>query len=253
MEPEQESPSRGGNSPLDRRDATARLSDYLMRQRGVSSDEADRRADEIVGILGGGVGLAALAPVGALATNWWLFALRGLLAILFGILALAQPHAALAVFVLVFGVWAFIDGISALALALTGWRSWQLVLAGLVGIAVGLFTFFRPGITAMGLYAAIAAWSIARGILEIVVAVELRRRVQRELWLALGGVASILFGVLMILLPEAGVLALAWLIGAYALLFGILMFGLALRLRRIVHEPPREATRPLAGQTPQPA
>jgi uncharacterized membrane protein HdeD (DUF308 family) len=189
--------------------------------------------------------------VGALVGNWWLFALRGVLAVIFGVLALVQPLAALAALVLVFGVWAFIDGINALALAVTGWRSWQLVLGGLVGIAVGLFTFFRPGITALGLYAAVAAWSIARGILEIAVAVELRKHVRGELWLVAAGIASILFGVLMIVLPVAGVLALAWLIGIYALMFGVLMIALALRLRQHGQAPRREE-RPLAPPTMQP-
>jgi uncharacterized membrane protein HdeD (DUF308 family) len=152
----------------------------------------------------------------------------------------------------VFGVWAFIDGIDALALALSGWRSWQLVLVGLVGIAVGMLTFFRPGITAIGLYAAVATWAIARGILEIVVAIELRKRIQGELWLVLSAVASIVFGVLMIVLPVAGALALAWLVGVYALVFGAIMLALSFRLRRWHH---RVERRPHAMHlpTPQPA
>lgn len=186
----------------------------------------------------------------AMASNWWLLALRGALAIIFGILTLVEPIAALTAIVFVFGVWAFIDGINALAVSITGWRSWQLLLGGLVGIAVGLFTFFRPGITAVGLYAAVAAWAIARGILEIAVAIELRKEIEGELWLVLAGIASIVFGVLMILLPVAGVLAIAWLIGVYALLFGCLMVALSLRVRRILHEHPRV---PTIGATPQPA
>jgi uncharacterized membrane protein HdeD (DUF308 family) len=240
-----------GGEPIDQGAARARLSAYLKRETGASADESDRRADEIVTLLRGGAA-TLLAPVGALASNWWLFTLRGVLAIIFGILTLVQPLAALTVFVLVFGVWAFIDGISALALAVTGWRSWQLVLAGLVGIAVGLFTFFRPEITALGLYAAVAAWSIARGILEIVVAIELRKRIKGELWLVLGGLASITFGVLMVVLPVAGVLALAWLIGVYALVFGVMMVALSLRLRQRLHEPAR-VERPAGTPTVQPA
>lgn len=250
MENEQRCASCGGVT-LDQEAATARLSDYLRRDRGTSPEEARRRADEIVTLLGGGAAMA-LAPIGALAAHWWLFALRGVLAIVFGVLALVQPLAALAAFVLVFGVWAFIDGIDALALALSGWRSWQLVLAGLVGVAAGLFTFFRPGITAFALYAAVAAWAIARGILEIVVAIELRKQIRGEFWLVAAGIASVLFGVLMIVLPVAGVLALAWLIGVYALSFGILMVGLAMRLRQRHRRAEREPTR-IGMPTIQPA
>lgn len=251
MEGEQKCTSCGGVT-VDQRDAKARLSAYLMREDAVSAPDAERRADDIVTLIGAGAGALTLAPIGALATNWWLFALRGVLAVVFGILALVQPVAALAALVLVFGVWAFIDGIDALALAVTGWRSWQLIVVGLVGIGVGIFTFVRPGITAIALYAAVAAWSIARGILEIAVAIELRKRIEGEVWLIIAGVASIVFGVLMIVLPIAGVLALAWLIGVYALLFGGVMIALSLRLRRVAHPAPRTTRKPLVSPTIQP-
>jgi uncharacterized membrane protein HdeD (DUF308 family) len=224
---------------VDRRTASARLHDWFKREAHTTDDEADRRADEVVTLLGGG-GLLALAPIEALTSNWWIFLVRGLLALVFGVLALVEPVAALTALVIVFGVWAFIDGISALALAVTGWRSWQLAFAGIVGIGVGLLTFFRPGITAIGLYAAVSAWAIARGILEIVVAVEMRKRVGGEGWLVAAGVSSLLFGVLMIVLPVAGVLALAWLIGIYALAFGIMMLVLSLRLRQLRRPSRRE-------------
>ena len=230
MDHEEKCPSCGGVT-LDERAASARLSSYLRRETGASSEEADRRAQEMLTTLGGGIGSLALRPIGAMASNWWLIALEGVLAIIFGVLTLVEPAAALAAVVLIFGVWAFIDGISALALALTGWRSWQLFILGLVGIAAGIFTFYRPGITAFALYAIIAGWAIARGILEIVVAIELRKHIKGELWLVLAGVASLLFGVLMIILPVAGALALAWLLGVYALVFGVIMLLLSFRLR----------------------
>jgi uncharacterized membrane protein HdeD (DUF308 family) len=251
VQSEDKCPSCGGVS-LDRRGASARLSDYFRRETGASSEDADRRAGDVMSLLGRGAGLLTLAPVAALSENWWLFTLRGILAILFGVLTLVQPVAALTAVVLVFGAWAFIDGISALALGISGWRSWQLVLAGLVGIAVGVYTFYRPEITATVLYAAVAAWSIARGILEIVVAIELRKQIKGELWLVLAGLTSILFGALMIVLPVAGVLALAWLIGVYALAFGSIMLVLSVRLRRLKkHVVPEK--RPLGVPTTQPA
>lgn len=247
---EQKCPSCGAVT-LDEKAASARLSSYLQQETGAPAADADRRAEEMVTLLGHG-GARMLAPIGALLSHWWLFLVRGLLAIVFGVLALVEPAAALAALVLVFGVWAFIDGIDALALALSGWRSWQLVLAGLVGIAVGLFTFFRPGLTAVGLYAAVAAWAIARGILEIVVAVELRKRIRGEFWMIAAGLASIVFGVLMIVLPVAGLLALAWLIGVYALCFGVLMIALSVRLRQWQRGGERRE-RPLGMPTIQPA
>jgi uncharacterized membrane protein HdeD (DUF308 family) len=170
---------------------------------------------------------------GGLVDNWWMFAVRGVLALIFGVLALLHPLAALMAIVFVFGVWALVDGVSALTLAFAGPRSWQLALVGVLGIATGAITFFWPGLTALGLYAAVAVWSIVRGVLEIALAVELRRIIRGELWLILGGLTSILFGALLIALPLAGVLALAWLVGVYAIAFGIIMCALALRLRRL--------------------
>ena len=186
-------------------------------------------------------------PLSALVDNWWLFAIRGALAILFGILALVEPIAALAALVLVFGAWALVDGIATLVLALSGRRpSWQLVVVGLLGVTAGFVTFFWPGITAIGLYAAVAVWSIARGVVELALAYELRKLVTGEAWLVLGGISSILFGVLMIALPMAGMLALAWLIGVYALLFGGVMCALAVRLRRQKRAPEPRPMPPVA-------
>jgi uncharacterized membrane protein HdeD (DUF308 family) len=225
------------------REAERRISAYLRKEMALPESEAEVRAAQLTSLMGQGRGIAGRF-VGNLASNWWLIALRGALAIVFGVLALMQPLAALGALVLVFGVWAFIDGVNALALALGGWRSWQLALAGLVGIAVGLFTFFRPGITALGLYAAVAAWSIARGILEIVVAIEMRKAIDGEGWLVMAGIASIVFGVLMILLPLAGIMALAWLIAVYALLFGGLQLALGFRLQRLQrHDAPPPSLR----------
>lgn len=251
MDAQEKCPSCGAVS-VDRQAAGARLTDYLARETGAPREEARRRADDILALVGGGATFGLLASLRALTEHWWLFALRGVLAVLFGILALVEPYAALAVLVLVFGVWAFIDGIEALALAISGWRSWQLVVGGLVGIAVGLFTFFRPGVTAFALYALIAAWAIARGILEIALAVELRHQIKNEVWLGLAGVASIVFGALMIILPVAGVLALAWLLGVYALVFGVLVFLVGLRLRAIGRRAPQPAP-PARAATPLPA
>ena len=177
--------------------------------------------------------------------NWWLLLLRGVLSLMFGVLAILHPLAALTALVVLFGIWALVDGVSAIALVISGWRSWQLALVGIVGIGAALLTFFRPGLTAIGLYGAVAVWAIARGLLEIALAIKLRRQVEGELWLVLGGISSLLFGGLMIALPMVGMLALAWLIGFYALLFGGIMIALALRLRRVGHAP-RDTTARIA-------
>jgi uncharacterized membrane protein HdeD (DUF308 family) len=181
--------------------------------------------------------------------NWWIFAVRGALAIIFAILAMINPVAALLAIVLLFGAWALIDGITALALSLSSYRrSWQLVIVGLIGIAAGAVTFVWPSLTAVGLYAAVAGWSIIRGVLEIALAIELRKVIEGEFWLIFGGIVSILFGVLMIALPLAGLLVLAWLIAVYALVFGISMIALSARLHRL--KTPTAMRPPLAAAPP---
>ncbi len=165
--------------------------------------------------------------------SWWLLVLRGVLAVLFGAFALTHPLAALAALVVVFGIWAFVDGMSAFGLYLAGWRWWPLVVIGLIGLAVAVVTLLRPGVTAMALYAAVATWAIVRGVLEITLALALRRQIEGEVWMILAGLSSIVFGVLMVALPAAGMLALAWLIGVYALVFGIFTIALGMRVHAI--------------------
>jgi uncharacterized membrane protein HdeD (DUF308 family) len=225
-------------------DEAARVAAYLHREVRLPPSEADARAADLLVL----IGLRHLASVaGPLVRHWWLLLLRGLLAILFGVLALAQPYAALAAVVLVFGVWAFVDGVAAIALAIAGQRSWHMLVVGLIGIAAGVLTFARPGITALALYAIVSAWAIARGTLEIALAIRLRREVSGEVWLVLGGIASIAFGVLLVALPAAGVLTVAWLIGLYALFIGVITVALSFRLRSL-----SVAERRISRQTPAP-
>jgi uncharacterized membrane protein HdeD (DUF308 family) len=225
-------------------DKAERLAVYLRRELKLTGEDADRRANDLLGIMG-----YAARP---LTQRWWLFLVRGLLALIFGVLVFVQPIAALTALVLVFGVWAFIDGVSALGLAFGGaGRPWAWAIVGLIGIGIAVLTFFRPDITAVALYAAIAAWAIARGILEIALAIELRREIKGEVWLILGALASIVFGVLMIVLPTAGVLTIAWIIGVYAIVFGGLMIALAFRLRRVGVKT-EERIAPVVRPEPQP-
>jgi len=173
--------------------------------------------------------------VDSLAKNWWALALRGVAAIIFGVLAFVLPSVTLAVLTLLFGSYALVEGALNVLAAVRGrgedepW--WALLFEGLVSVAAGIVTFVLPGLTELALLYMIAAWAIVTGALEIVAAVRLRRRITGEAWLVLNGILSIVFGALTMLAPGAGALSLAWLIGAYAIGFGALLLGLSFRLR----------------------
>jgi len=170
-----------------------------------------------------------------LSRNWWTFAVRGIAAVLFGIVALAMPGIALVVLVFLFGAYALVDGVFALigavreAEAHNRWA--HLLFVGIFGLLVGAITFFFWQITAFALLYLIAAWAVVTGILELVGAFELRRHLPGDLWWVLAGLASIAFGVLLILRPLSGALAVIWIIGLYAIIFGGFLIGLAFRLR----------------------
>jgi len=175
-------------------------------------------------------------PVGTLlARNWWAVGLRGLAAIIFGILALLVPNITLIVLIAFFGAYVLIDGIFAVYLAIRGRehnRNWGwLLVEGIAGILIGILTFRWPGVTALVLLALIAAWAIITGIGGIFEAIELRREITNEWLLILSGAASVLFGLLLIIFPGTGALALIWLIGLYAIIFGLLLLVLAWQLR----------------------
>ena len=171
-----------------------------------------------------------------LARNWWVLALRGVFALLFGILAFAWPGLTLAVLVLLFGAYVLVDGIFAIVAAMKapkGYARWGIMLLeGVVGVVIGVLTFLWPIITAVVLLYLIAAWAVITGVLEIVAAIRLRKQITNEWFLVLSGVVSVLFGLAVALWPVAGALAVVWLVGAYAIFFGILLLALALRLRK---------------------
>lgn len=172
----------------------------------------------------------------AIGRNWWLFLLRGLAAIVFGVLALLWPGLSLVVLVLLYGAYALVDGAFALIAGVFGRSSvaprWWLIIVGLLGIGAGVVTFMWPGITALVLLFVIAAWAIAIGIFEIIGAIQLRKEIRNEWWLILNGLLSVAIGIALFLMPGPGALAVIWLIGFYAILFGILMVGFAFRVRR---------------------
>ncbi len=169
-----------------------------------------------------------------LARNWWLLVVRGVAAILFGILTLMWPGASLASLVLLFGIYSLVEGITSLALAFMNaeGRVGTWVLHGLVGIGAGILTFAYPGITSIALYAIIAGWAIATGIVEIFVASVLKDAGGRVGSIVFAGIVSILFGSLLVALPAAGVVALVSVIAAMALMSGIAWVSFGVRLHR---------------------
>ncbi|HVR47691.1 MAG TPA: HdeD family acid-resistance protein [Candidatus Binatia bacterium] len=173
--------------------------------------------------------------VNVLARNWWAVLIRGIIAVIFGILAYLWPGATWVAIAILFGAYALVDGIFAIIATVraaeTQQRWWPFLLEGIVGILIAAITFYDVRITIFALYFTIAAWAFLTGIFEIVAAIELRKHVANEFWLILGGIASIAFAVLMIWFPLAGFLAITWLIAAYAIVFGIMLIALAFRLR----------------------
>jgi uncharacterized membrane protein HdeD (DUF308 family) len=173
--------------------------------------------------------------VHALAKNWWLILLRGLCAVIFGVLTFAWPGVTLVTLVLFYGAFAFADGILALIAAVMGGAPaprWWLAIVGLLGIAAGLVTLMVPGITALFLLYCIAFWAIAIGVMQIAGAIRLRKEIDNEWMLIASGVISVLFGLIMVLAPGAGAFGLLFVIGVYAVIHGIMLITLAFRLRR---------------------
>ena len=183
------------------------------------------------------------APVGPaddlarkLGEAWGWILLRGVASIAFGAMAIVWPGITVLVLVIMWGAWAFVDGIAALV---TAWRArdqgkplWPLVVLGVLGVAAGLVTLFAPGVATTALLAFIAAWAIVTGIFQVVHAIRLRKEIDNEWLLILSGVLSVLFGVLMFAQPASGALAVIWLIGSFAIVFGLDLVWLAFKLRR---------------------
>lgn len=173
--------------------------------------------------------------VDVLARNWGSVALRGVVALLFGVLTLFNPGITLTTLVLLFGAFALVDGIFMVVGAITNrrgesrWVAW--LIGGLIGIAAGVVTFFLPGLTAAALLGIVAAWAILLGAAEIAAAIRLRKVLTGEWALVLAGALAVAFGFLLIARPGLGALALVFWIGAYATVAGVLLLALAFRLR----------------------
>ena len=170
----------------------------------------------------------------ALVRNWWLVALRGLAALAFGILTLVYPALSLTLLVLLFGAYAFVDGVFIIfsAIARRGERHWvALLVSGILAVGIGVLTFVMPQVTALALVLLMAAWAVVTGLGQIVAGVRLRKLITGEWLLILAGVLSVIFGAMLAVFPGAGALAVALWIGLYAAVLGILLIALAFKLR----------------------
>ena len=171
-----------------------------------------------------------------IAGNWWLIVLRGVCAILFGLVAWAWPGVTLAALVLLWGAYAFADGVLALVAAISGSTGapwWVLILAAIVSIGAAGAAVFFPGVTTVVLLYVIAIWAVITGVLEIAAAIQLRKEIEGELWLGLAGLASVLFGFLLIARPGLGAVAVVWMIGLYAIMFGAILVALGFRVKAL--------------------
>ncbi len=168
--------------------------------------------------------------------NWWVFVVRGVLAIVFGAPAFVRPDATLVALVALFGAYALLDGVLSLTTSfmLTGTRYfWWLLLEGVLGIAVGVLTFQHPGVTAASLLYLLGAWLTVGGIFRIVAAIELRKQIDNEWAYILSGFLSVVADVLTFYRPSQSALAWLWVIGTYAILYGVMMLVLGVKLRKL--------------------
>jgi uncharacterized membrane protein HdeD (DUF308 family) len=162
--------------------------------------------------------------------HWWVVLLRGILGILFGVMAYAWPSLTVLILITIWGAYALVDGVVELVAGIRGkWGS--LILLGLLGIAAGIIAFLRPGLTAVALLWVLAFWAIVAGVMQISAAIRLRKEVQGEwLWI-LSGVLTVALGLLFLARPGEGILSVTWLIAGLAIVWGILLVMLSFKLK----------------------
>jgi uncharacterized membrane protein HdeD (DUF308 family) len=172
----------------------------------------------------------------ALAKHWWLFLVRGIVAIVFGLLAFFTPGATLVALVLLWAIYAIADGVSAIWASFSGANAgarWWLLLAGASGVLAGAFAVIQPAIAALAFLMIVGIWTLAVGVMQVIGAIRLRKEIDGEWWLLLTGVVNILFGVFLLAQPVEGAVAIGWLIGTFAILIGVFYVFFALRLRKL--------------------
>ncbi|HET7904469.1 MAG TPA: HdeD family acid-resistance protein [Candidatus Eisenbacteria bacterium] len=172
-----------------------------------------------------------------LSRYWWVLVVRGLIAITVGVLAFTLPMETVIALALVFGACAFADGIFTIAMALAGQKIspdwWVLLLQGVLGVGIGALTLFQPAITATALLVNIAVWSVLIGTLQVSSAVKLRHEIPGEWWLALGGLLGVTFGVLILMRPTQGALAVLWMFASFAILWGVMLLASGFDIHRL--------------------
>lgn len=174
--------------------------------------------------------------VDLLSKNWWMILIRGGAALIFGLLTWFYPFISILIMVMFFGVYALIDGVLGVVIAINGRRThqdwWLMLIWGMVSILAGIMTFFVPSITWLVLITFIAIWLLVSGVLQIIAAIRLRKSISGEGWMIVAGMLSVLVGIILLVNPVQGGIALTWVIGVYAALFGVMNIALAFRLRR---------------------
>jgi uncharacterized membrane protein HdeD (DUF308 family) len=194
--------------------------------------------------------------IALMSRNWWAFVLRGIVAVALGILAFVQPQATLIAVIAVFAAYAIVDGVLAIAagVAVEGGPRWMFIVGGVLGITIGLLTINRPDVTAIALVFFVAIWAIATGVAEAVAAYSFRAVLENEWLLAISGIVSVVFGLVLIASPGDGIFAVLGLFGFYAILTGIIYIAAGFRLRTVYEtvKPVEQAFRPSSpsGQSP---
>ena len=173
--------------------------------------------------------------LGFLSKNWWVLVLRGVCAVLFGVMTFIWPAISIAVLVLMWGAYAFADGILSIVASFKGGREagfpWWMLITGIAGVAAGVFTLVNPAMTGLALLLLIAAFLIVRGVMEIAAAIRLRHEIEHEWLLAIAGIMSVVFGVMVAIFPGAGALAIVLWIAVIAVAIGVLEITVGLRLK----------------------
>jgi uncharacterized membrane protein HdeD (DUF308 family) len=176
-----------------------------------------------------------------LARRWWMIMLRGVFAVLFGLLAIIWPGITVLALVLLWGAYTLVDGVIEVGVALSQRSApkehrWIHGLLGLLGIAAGVVAFVWPQITALILLLIIAFWALVAGVLQIVAAIRLRKEITNEWFLGLSGAVCVILGVLLIVQPAEGAIGLVIAIATFAIVWGLSLILFGLRLRSLAHE-----------------
>jgi uncharacterized membrane protein HdeD (DUF308 family) len=203
----------------------ARLRPRPLRKRSVGRESHTE---------GAGMTTAGSSNMDTINRGWWAVVIRGVLALVFGVLTLAMPGISLLTLVMLFGGYTLVEGIANIVTAFQSRaqsRWWMLMLQGLVSVAVAVITMVTPGITAIALVYMIGVWALVTGVLEIVAAIRMRKVIRGEWLLGLAGVLSIGFGVLVLAAPRTGALAIVAWIAAYAMVLGVMLIALGFRMR----------------------